>query len=182
MFSGPARTSWRTVDDLPRIEIRQLRREGAIPPGAGSVMVAVNGVPQTIALAWRPGSLGLGEIVELSCARCRSRRRHLYLQDGTFACRACLQLGYPGRLNRSVPVVFHIRRLRRKLGASPAPLSPLPSRKGRVGTAARQYDRLVAEIARLESELLCDLGSLTAKLERHDGYGSGPGERRRSGR
>jgi hypothetical protein len=162
MFGGPPRTARQTVDDLPRLDLGRMRRQGLVRSGSTTIVLAVNGAEQTLRLGVRPGELG-GEIVKWLCPRCGAGRRHLYVRDGKVGCRGCLQLGYAGRWLRGMSAMAPIRRLREKLGADPVPFSPLPPRKGRVGRNAARYDRLALAIQVAEGRALGALDAATAR-------------------
>jgi hypothetical protein len=171
MFSGPPRSSRQTIEDLPRINVRELcRQAGSLP--SERLVLKIGGVEHVIRLHVRPGELG-GTIVQGAfCPRCNACRLHLYVRGGVIGCRdkGCLDLGWSRHWERGVSVMSLIRRARRKLNADLMPLSPLPARPFYGGRAAARHDKLVREIIRLESELLAGLDGLTAKLDRH-GYG-----------
>jgi hypothetical protein len=82
------------------------------------------------------------------------------------ACRVCLKLDYSSHLARRGSMVSYVRRLRRRLGADPRPLSALPPRKGRRGWSALWYDKLVAEIIQAEARAINMLGVLNDQLKR----------------
>jgi hypothetical protein len=139
----------RFIDGLPSIGVYQLLREGTVRPSDTVVTLMVDGVTHTLAL--KRGLCG----VLFCCPRCGSARWNLYPDAGTLACRGCLRLGYPQRL------AYRIRRLRRQLGASEVPLSPLPSRRGLRGWKALRYDRLTAAIKRAEANASRPFGMIT---------------------
>jgi hypothetical protein len=135
----------RFIDGLPSIGVYQLLREGTVRPSDTVVRLKVDGVAHTLVL--KRGLCG----VLFCCPRCNSARWHLYPDAGSLACRACLRLIYPQHL------AYRIRRLRRQLGASEVPLSPLPLRKGLRGWKALRYDRLTAMIKAFEARAVTAL-------------------------
>jgi hypothetical protein len=169
MTDGPPRlprANRYTVDDLPEIDIHRLRREGAVRLGATTITLTINGVERPIELSWRPATLG-SQVVTAKCPQCNAKRWRLYVvAGGLVGCRGCLQLTYLGRLVRGGFVLSRARRMRKRLGASPLLLGPLPSRAGRRGWVALEYDKLAAEIIRRECEVLSALAALTAELDR----------------
>jgi hypothetical protein len=159
-----------TVDDLPKLDVHRLYRAGLLPAGTRLVL-AVGGEEQTIGLARRPGTLG-GEVVLFCCPRCESRRGHLYLRAGTFACRACYRLTYATKLEHVPALLLRARALRRRIGAENLqPFSPLPPRAPRRGWAALNYDKLAGEIAACEVAVIGALAALNdAADKRRKGY------------
>jgi hypothetical protein len=165
MLSGRNHSRRMTTDDLPMINIHRLRRQGVIRPGATTVMATIAGAKHTVPLAFRPGELG-GEKVLFACPCCGHPRWHLYVSQDGLACRVCLKLDWVGHLQRSSSKISYIRRLRRRLGADPQPLSSLPARKGRRGWSVLWYDRLVAEIIQAEAVAINMLGVLNDQIQR----------------
>ena len=99
------------------------------------------------------------------CPRCEALRAHLYVVAGELACRVCLGLDYR---SRAVPrAVARAARLRRKLGAAPGLLSPIP-RKPRHWSPVH-YRRLVAELEATERVLRDMLGDTIRALEKRRG-------------
>jgi hypothetical protein len=85
---------------------------------------------------------------------------------GTFACRGCCRYDYRSLHRQRFSSAFRRRivNLRKKLGADPRPLSPLPERP-RWHASRVYYDRLVADLARAEAAAYGDLGRLLADLD-----------------
>jgi hypothetical protein len=99
------------------------------------------------------------------CPKCDALRQHLYVVGGELACRVCLGLDY---WSRHVPrAVARAAKLRRKLGAAPGLLSPIP-RKLRHWSPVH-YRRLVAELVATEHVLRDMLGATVKALERRKG-------------
>jgi hypothetical protein len=89
---------------------------------------------------------------------------------GVLACRVCLGLDYR---SRHVPrAVARAAKLRRKLGAAPGLLSPLP-RKPRHWSPVH-YRRLIGELVATERVLAEMLGATVRALERRKGRLHGP--------
>ena len=61
------------------------------------------------------------------CGHCAALRWHLYLRDGILLCRLCHRLTYESR-RRKNRAPLRAAKLRRKLGAAPSLLAPLPKR------------------------------------------------------
>ena len=101
------------------------------------------------------------------CPRCRRSVWFLRVLDGRAGCRQCLKLDYASRhQDRADPFRLAVR-LRRKLGAHPSLLEPLPpSPKDR--RAAREYDRLASAIAVAEARALAWLRAFNRVLEKRD--------------
>jgi len=86
------------------------------------------------------------------CPKCGRRCRHIYLDH--MACRICARLDYSSRhRNRSVPGYNRLLCLRRKIGASPQPFTPVAPRP----RTHLRYNRIAAEIGELEARLITHL-------------------------
>jgi uncharacterized protein (UPF0212 family) len=104
------------------------------------------------------------------CPRCEALRSHLYVVGGVLACRVCLGLDYR---SRHVPrAVARAAKLRRKLGAAPGLLSPIPPKPAHWSPV--YYRRLVAELVAAEYVLRDMLGATVRALERRKGRLHGP--------
>jgi hypothetical protein len=169
---GAPRTSRRTVEDLPVLNIHRMRRAGTILPGDTAVTVAVNGAKHRITLAFRPGTLG-GEVALFICPQCNALRWHVYLLNEKVGCRGCLGLGYARHWCRAMPMLPLARRLRQRLGASLEPFTPLPPRPFHGGRAGARHDRLTLAIRTAEAKALTALDRMTnaslkaAERQRH---------------
>ena len=110
---GRPRRSGPLLDNLPRLQADALVRAGRMPAGIKAIAI--------------PTYLG-GERWVMCCPGCSGRFQVLYEHGGRIACRNCLDAGYGSRhLDRSDP--FRVaNRLRRRLGAHPSLLEPLPPR------------------------------------------------------
>jgi hypothetical protein len=99
----------------------------------------------------------------LLCPLCGSRRHRLYQHEGTFKCRRCAGYEHASRhRNRWIPP--RLTQLRRSLGASTTPFTPLPPRRRR--TDLRWYVQVVTEIGKLEAQLAAKLRDNANDLER----------------
>ena len=105
------------------------------------------------------------------CRKCETLRSHLYVVGGVLACRVCHGLDYRSR-HVLHPAMTRAAKLRRKLGAAPGLLSPLP-RKPRHWSPV-YYRRLVAELIATERVLRDMLGATVQALERRKGRLHGP--------
>jgi hypothetical protein len=95
------------------------------------------------------------------CPACGQRCKHLYL--GELLCRTCCHLDYACRhQHRSVPGLYRIKQLRRRLGVDERPFSPLPRRQRR----HLRYHRIADEIRLLESRLVSHLAGINRDLQR----------------
>jgi hypothetical protein len=145
----------------------------APPPSTGlaheEVRVVIDGVEQVVEIV-RQDRIH-GQEAYWLCPRCSALRWHLYLRDGVLACRVCHGLSY--RSQHVPTVVARAARLRRKLGAEPSLLSPLPPRPRNIWRAA-WYDRLVRELAAQEAVIAEMLGATIQALERRKGRLHGP--------
>ena len=108
-----------------------------------------------------------GQEAYWDCPRCGKLRWHLYLHNSEIACRECLGLTYRCNTTRNT-AALRARKLRRRLGAAPGLLSPIPPRPRNVWAAAR-YDRLVRELAICEAVLAARLRAMVGRRrKRHD--------------
>jgi hypothetical protein len=146
----------------------------AAPPHRGlareTVVLRVDGLEQPVEVVRQNRFLG-GTQAYWRCPRCAVLRSHLYVRDSALACRCCHQLDYR---SRHVPrAVARAAKLRRRLGAGPGLLSPLPSRP-RHHSAAARYDRVARELAATEAVLAEMLGATVKAVERRKGRLHGP--------
>ena len=146
-------------------------RKVAAPPHAGlareSLTLRVDGTLQEVEVVRQERFLG-GTQAYWVCSRCGALRSHLYVVAGALACRVCHQL----KSSRVPPVVARAARLRRRLGAQPGLLSPLP-RKPRHWSPV-YYQRLVGELIAAEGVIREMLGGTIRALERRKGRLHGP--------
>jgi hypothetical protein len=148
-------------------------RKVAAPPHAGlareSLTLRVDGAEQVVEVVRQERFLG-GTQAYWVCSRCGALRSHLYAVAGALACRCCHRLGYWSW--RVPPVVARAARLRRRLGAQPGLLSPLP-RKPRHWSPVH-YRRLLDELIATERVLAAMLGGTIRALEKRRGRLHGP--------
>jgi hypothetical protein len=187
-FGSPrARILRQTVDDCPRLNVHTLHQAGALVAGAvsrwqwphpvapldvrarcdgGRLLLSLNGgVEMLVSIAREPGTLG-NDYPIFECPGCGVRRWNLYVKDEQLACRICLRLDYASRhTNRWSPALRRVAKLRGRLGAAPAVLSPLPPRPRRF-PQRRTYDRLVAQLAIYEAKAQAAFDDMIAAIER----------------
>jgi hypothetical protein len=112
----PGGSGRHTTDDLPALDVRELKRAGLIDPGQERV-------ENVARLAWTPCGIG-GARPWFVCPGegCGRRAAILYLEDGAFLCRLCRDLAYAsqreGRLGGRLP------RARRRAEKARARLGP----------------------------------------------------------
>ena len=86
-----------------------------------------------------------------SCPSCGNGVYRMHRVAGRWGCRRCQGLTYLSKhRGRTIPRLFRLRLLRRKIGASPILFSPLP----RKPLYAREHLRACIEIRRLERGLI----------------------------
>jgi hypothetical protein len=171
----------RIVERVPRLDVWMLSRCGALVEGSAAELAiegaagAVGGPPAIravnlrreapnlwidgtrVAIAWDEPMPGVGRPWFL-CA-CGHRARYLYLRDA-IACARCHKLQNASRhLNRQVPALGRVVRLRRKLGAALRALAG-------GGRSRARHDALVARIHDEEAALLDHLGGVIHDLSR----------------
>lgn len=179
--SGRRREPRLLVEQHHAIEVYDLYRRGALvhsaittlqwagPPARalqiradhGRLFLAVNGgLEEMVLLGCEPANWG-GDRPSFRCPTCGRRCLQLYLMDRV-TCRICAGLDYASRHRDAV--IHQIARLRRELGADPAPFGPLPPRPR--GPAAWPYDRLVVRIKAAESKALARFSQTIAAIAR----------------
>jgi hypothetical protein len=98
----------------------------------------------------------------LHCPTCDRGCYALYEVGGIFTCRICGQLDYACRhINRHTPQLTRIARLRRKLGADPAPFSPLPP----LSSLRPSRRTIVGQILALERGVVTSMANVADDLE-----------------
>lgn len=152
----------RLVEAHAVLDVHVLHREGLLVPGVEARLgdggyfrtipeagkVEIDG--QQIRVAWHPA-------LPLRCFTCPSCGRDAYKLHsvgGVWACRQCHLLTYSSRHRcRTIPGLSRLRYLRRRIGASAEPFSPLPANP-KPRTSVREHLRLAREIRRLEQALI----------------------------
>jgi len=144
------------------------------PPHRGvareTLTLLVDGVPQELEVVRQERHLG-GTQAYWTC-RCGALRSHLYVVAGVLACRCCHRLTYRSRVLQRYKAVLRVARLRKRLGAEPSLLSPVPPKPPRWRRV--YYARLVAELAAQEAVIAEMLRGTVAALERRKGRLHGP--------
>jgi hypothetical protein len=98
----------------------------------------------------------------LHCPTCGRGCYALHEVGGIFTCRICGNLDYACRhINRHTPQLNRIARLRRKLGADPAPFSPLPP----LSSFRHTQRKIVGQILALEQGVVAIMGNVADDLE-----------------
>ena len=154
-WSGPPRTSKRMVDDVQKVAAaphRGLARE--------TVTLLVDGVPQELEVI-RQDRIH-GQQAYWRCLRCEKLRSDLYVVDGALACRVCHRLDYRSRHTLHLPL--RVARLRKRLGALPSVLAPVPRKPPHWRRG--YYARMIAELAMLEAALAARLRATVQAVER----------------
>jgi hypothetical protein len=150
----------------PAIRLVENTQRVAAPPHRGvareTVTVVVDGVEQELEVV-RQDRINGGQQAYWSCPRCGVLRSHLYVCDGALACRCCHGLDYRSRhvLHRAL---IRAAKLRRKLGAAPGLLAPLPPRPRR--WRRDYYARLIAELVAAEASIAARLRDTVKQVRR----------------
>ena len=159
------------VEAHARLDINALHRAGALVDrvttqwrwpnglegylrGAGHQISWVGQTEQPIRWDWIPCLNGDYVRPRFLCPSCGRGAYQLHDRAGVWACRNCGGFDYRcrHRQQRFGPTFRRIAMLRRKLGADPGPLSPLPPAP-RQRSARARYVRLARAIARAEAAL-----------------------------
>jgi hypothetical protein len=135
------------------------------------VTVLVDGVPQELEVVRQERYLG-GTQAYWCCGQCSALRSHLYVVEGVLLCRACGKLTYRSRVLQRHKAVLRVARLRKKLGAEPSLLAPVPPKPPSWRHA--YYARLVRQLAEQEAIVAQALGGIVKALERRKGRLHGP--------
>lgn len=152
--NGRPRKAKATVEGTPRIASaphRGLARE--------DVRVALNGVEHVLTVV-RQERIHGSQAYWL-CNRCGRMCWYLHIRGPEISCRKCLHLTYASQRTKH-GAALRARKLRRKLGAAPGLLAPLPERPRNVWAAA-YYDRLARELAVQEGVIAQRLGAIVER-------------------
>jgi len=155
--AGPRRTHRPLVDTAQRV---------APPPHRGlareTVTVVIDGRSEVLEVV-RQDRINGGQQAYWCCGRCGALRSHLYVVDGTLLCRVCGSLDFRSR-HTLHPALIRAAKLRRKLGAAPGLLSPLPRRPRRW---RRDYwARAIAELVAAEASIAARLRATVEQVRR----------------
>ena len=140
------------------------------PPHRGlareTLTLRVDGAEQELEVVRQERRLG-GSQAYWCCPQCSALRSHLYVVDGVLAGRCCHRmLDYRSR-HVLHPVLIRAEKLRRRLGAEPGLLSPLPRRppRWRRDYWARAIAELVAAEASIAARLHATVGQVRRRSE-----------------
>jgi hypothetical protein len=147
------------------LDVFRLRKEGLLTLGSSAVVHLTNNATSApvpcLLVVHRAGNLEINrEIVRFAAHRCLhaevwicpvcSKDCYRIYDVGGWRCRWCARLKYPSQSrNRSIPNYARLVYLRRRLGASEIPFSPLPQ----AFPWQRKRWRLVTEVRRIEKAL-----------------------------
>jgi hypothetical protein len=138
----------------------------AAPPHRGvareQLCVVIDGVSTWVEIVRQRRHFG-GTQAFWRCGQCSALRSHLYVVEGALQCRVCGKLDYRSR-HGGHPAVLRVAKLRRRLGAAPGLLAPLP-RKPR-HWRPDYYARLVRELAVIETAIAARLHATVLAVER----------------
>src|SRR5262245_13754838 len=155
--AGPRRTRRPLVETTTRI---------AAPPHRGAaretITVRVDGVPAELEVIRQPRHFG-GQQAFWVC-KCGALRSHLYVHNGELVGRCCHpNIDYRSR-HTLHPALIRAAKLRRKLGAAPGLLAPLP-RKPR-HWRPDYYARLITELVAAEASIAARLHVTVGQVQR----------------
>ena len=171
------------VETTPRIGVGDLRGIARLPlrgvAREGTVRVLVNGKLEALDVVCEARNYGGGGQRYFLCPTCSRRVWHLYLRDERLVCRRCAGLTYRSQHTRRRGL-NRVRDLRRKLGAPPSPLAPVPPRPSRW---RRDYHaRLLAQLVAAEGVIAAQLRDMVGavrrrlKRDRNGNPGAGRGD------
>jgi len=153
----------RAVEDCYTLDVNALHRQGALSPAMRSVQFSVitdeDGAQVVtdghLAIVRVPCRYG-GARPYFLCPHCGRRVAKLYAPAHRFLCRRCHDLAYRcQRENAAFRAKRRGAKIRRRLGGSGAPLSPLPPKPK--GMQWETYDRLVMAVVREDSRVMDSL-------------------------
>ena len=164
-----------TVETTPRIGVRDLPRAArslsTVSRASGtSVRVVVNGKPEALDVVCDPRNYGGDGQRFFPCPTCSRKVQHLYLRDERLACRRCADLTYRSQLTKRRGL-HRARDLRRKLGAVPGLLGPLPVRPKH--WRQDYWARSIAQLVTAEAVKAAQLRDMVVRVRRrleHDRY------------
>src|SRR6516165_1275942 len=134
---------------------------------SGTVRVAVDGKPETIEMVFEDRNYGGRGQAYFLCG-CGRKCLHLYLRndprDGRrLACRRCSGVAYASQHTRRRGI-NRVARLRRKIGALPSPLMPIPAKPAHVRRDF--WARAIARIAVAETLVASELHDMLVRARR----------------
>lgn len=144
------------ADKQAQIDIRALKRQGHIEPGAEQVVLRIEGRPVQIRLAYTTCHLG-GTRVWWRCPCCGRRVAILYVRGKTIACRRCWRLRYMVESSDDNRKAFRrADKLRARLGWVPGVAHGEGARPK--GMHHRTFDKLVNKYRAAELQALGAMG------------------------
>ena len=153
------------IEDVPRIEVKNLAASLRGPLARKTVTVAVNGAEMALDVVRDARFFGGDGQRYFLCPTCSRKVWHLYLpgDGGRLVCRRCADLEYASQ-HTSRQGINRARRLREKIGAAPGLLSPIPSRPAHV---RRDYwMKALARIAVAEAALAAELHAIIPRVRK----------------
>lgn len=155
--SGPPRRPKPTLESVPRL---------LPPPSRGrareTVTVTLGGVEHRLEIIRQPrihGTQGYW-----TCNRCGRLCWYLHIRGTEIACRKCFSLTYASQRTRH-GAALRAAKIRRRLGAAPGLLGPLPPRPRNVWARA-YHDKLVRKLAICEAAIAQRLGRMVERKRR----------------
>jgi hypothetical protein len=134
-----------TLDDLLRLDIRTLSRDGALTPGASAALTWSRGAPYHVPLDWTQLHGG-GQRAWFRCPACRRRVAVLYRAGHGFVCRHCARLPYGSQCESALDRGYRkVRKMRSRLGASHNLLKPTGAWHKPHGMHWRTFERLLMQ-------------------------------------
>jgi hypothetical protein len=138
--------------------------------------LVVGGVEQPVEVERQERYLGGAQGYWL-CPACSRRCCALFIVQNApvgsvLACRKCHRLSHRSRVLQRHKAVLRVAKLRKKLGAEPSLLSPIPPRHPR--WRRDYYARMVRQLAEQEAILVGMLGDIVHALKRRKGRLHGP--------
>lgn len=183
----PATSRYSTPQGFHEIDIRALRRDGFLKPGArarvilrktfgGRVIKEARAVvAEDIITIMADGRSEIVEIVRtgqhfggtrgwLSCPRCGGRTVKLY--GSPFACRSCKGITYPSqRTDAQGRAIMRAQKLRMRLGGTASLIDPLPARPW--GMWDRTYRRMMARCEAADGRAIGFASGWVERLKGH---------------
>ena len=158
------------VDSSARICVYDVRGVATAPLMAlarEAVTVVINGAEMVIDVVRDARFLGGGQRYFL-CPDCSRKVWHLYVRDERLACRKCAGLDYASKHTRRQGL-NRVRNLRRKLGATPNPLAPVPPRPPY--WRRDHWARAITQLALAETVLAAQLHAMVPRVRRRLKHG-----------
>ena len=155
------------VEAVRKVDIRQQRRAGRIPPDADSASFVIgSGPPITVTIHRRTDGQIAGARLFFCCPRCDRTCEILYALRSTLACRLCHRLAY-GTENLSAICRTTSRnfRLRSRLGQwADTAMDPYPEKPKWMRWPT--YDRRIAQLEACDARASALLWAAVSRLQR----------------